>query len=117
MTGDYDRAMFLSLESVSVRYARAAAARPAVEAATLGLRKGQIGVLAPHSYNGELEAALSDVAVWLRPFPALGGGLVAGGALNLKWSGDGSLEGHSGLFDLGLCTGAGGTTPVEQGQG
>jgi len=64
--------------------------------------KGQIGVLAPHSYNGELEAALSDVAVWLRPFPALGGGLVAGGALNLKWSGDGSLEGHSGLFDLGL---------------
>jgi iron(III) transport system ATP-binding protein len=37
--------MFLSLESVSVRYARAAAGRPAVEGATLGLRRGQIGVL------------------------------------------------------------------------
>ncbi|MFO1325844.1 MAG: ABC transporter ATP-binding protein [Rubrivivax sp.] len=37
--------MFLKLEGVSVRYARGGAARAAVEAATLGLRQGQIGVL------------------------------------------------------------------------
>ncbi len=64
--------------------------------------KGRVELSAPHAYAGELEAGLSDLAMWLRPFPALGGGVVAGGALNLKWSGDGSLEGHSGSFDLGL---------------
>ncbi|MFM8363744.1 MAG: hypothetical protein ACKOAS_01175 [Verrucomicrobiota bacterium] len=74
--------------------------------------KGQVGVIAPHSYLGELEAGLSDVAVWLRPFPALGGGMVTGGALKLKWSGDGSLEGHSGSFDLGLTRFVSGFTPA-----
>ena len=37
--------MFLSLESVDVRYARAAAGRAAVEGVTLGLAPGRIGVL------------------------------------------------------------------------
>ena len=37
--------MFLKLEGVSVRYTRGATARAAVEAASLGLRQGQIGVL------------------------------------------------------------------------
>ncbi len=37
--------MFLSLESVSVRYVRAASGRAAVDSASLGLLAGQIGVL------------------------------------------------------------------------
>ncbi len=37
--------MFLSLESVAVRYPRSAAGRAAVEGVTLGLQSGQIGVL------------------------------------------------------------------------
>ena len=37
--------MFLSLESVAVRYTRAGAARAAVEGVNLGLQAGQIGVL------------------------------------------------------------------------
>ena len=37
--------MFLKLEGVSVRYTRGATARAAVEAASLGLHQGQIGVL------------------------------------------------------------------------
>ncbi len=37
--------MFLSLESVAVRYPRASAGRAAVEAVSLGLQSGQIGVL------------------------------------------------------------------------
>ena len=45
LIADYDRAMFLKLEGVSVRYTRGTTARAAVEAATLGLRQGQIGVL------------------------------------------------------------------------
>jgi iron(III) transport system ATP-binding protein len=42
---DYHRLMFLSLESVSVQYARSTARRAAVEAVSLGLKAGQIGVL------------------------------------------------------------------------
>ncbi len=37
--------MFLSIESVAVRYTRAAAGRAAVQGVSLGLRPGQIGVL------------------------------------------------------------------------
>ena len=37
--------MFLTLESVSVRYPRMPAARPAVDGVSLGLKKGDIGVL------------------------------------------------------------------------
>lgn len=64
--------------------------------------KGRIGQSAPHSYSAQLEARLDDLAIWLRPFPEIGGGKVRGGALKLNWSGDGSLEGHSGAFDLNL---------------
>lgn len=64
--------------------------------------KGRIGQTAPHAYSAELEARLADIAVWLRPFPGIGGGVVRGGALRLNWSGDGSLDKHSGAFDLHL---------------
>jgi iron(III) transport system ATP-binding protein len=37
--------MFLSLDSVAVRYPRSTAARPAVDGVSLGLRTGEIGVL------------------------------------------------------------------------
>ena len=42
---DYDARMFLSLESVAVRYPRSAATRAAVNGVSLGLQRGQIGVL------------------------------------------------------------------------
>ena len=42
---DYHGPMFLSLESVAVRYARSTTGRAAVEGVTLGLLPGQIGVL------------------------------------------------------------------------
>ena len=42
---DYHPDMFLSLESVSVRYARSSQGRAAVDNASLALRRGQIGVL------------------------------------------------------------------------
>jgi len=44
-TADYDLPMFLSLESVAVRYPKSPAGRAAVEGVTLGLTRGQIGVL------------------------------------------------------------------------
>jgi iron(III) transport system ATP-binding protein len=46
-------AMFLSLESVSVRYARSHSARAAVESASLALAPGQIGVLVGPSGCGK----------------------------------------------------------------
>ncbi len=42
---DYHRCMFLSLESVGVRYTRAGSSRAAVEGVSLGLAAGQVGVL------------------------------------------------------------------------
>jgi hypothetical protein len=63
---------------------------------------GSIGISAPHPYHAKIEAGLTDIAAWLRPFPKLGGGIVSGGALNLKWSGEGSANGHSGELDVDL---------------
>jgi iron(III) transport system ATP-binding protein len=45
--------MFLSLESVSVRYARASSGRAAVDAVSLGLAAGRIGVLIGPSGSGK----------------------------------------------------------------
>ena len=42
---DYDPRMFLSLESVAVRYPRSTTTRAAVAGVSLGLQRGQIGVL------------------------------------------------------------------------
>lgn len=63
---------------------------------------GRIGISAPHRYIAKMEAGLNDIAAWLRPFPKLGGGIVSGGALKLQWNGEGSVDGHSGGFDLNL---------------
>ena len=42
---DYHRVMFLSLESVAVRYSKSTVGRAAVEGVSLGLQQGQVGVL------------------------------------------------------------------------
>jgi len=63
---------------------------------------GRIGVSPPHSYQAQIEAGMADIAAWLRPFPALGGGIVSGGSLKFAWSGEGSRDGHSGAFDVDL---------------
>lgn len=63
---------------------------------------GRAEISPPYSYKAGINASLSDLAAWLRPFPALGGGVVSSGSLKLDWSGEGSLNGHSGNFDLDL---------------
>lgn len=66
---------------------------------------GDIEIAAPHSYHAKIEAKLADLAAWLSPFPALGGGMVSSGALKGSWSGKGSREeGHSGVFDVDLSS-------------
>ena len=60
--------MFLSLESVSVRYAKPSAGRAAVEAVTLGLQAGQIGVLIGPSGCGK--TSLLRAAAGLEPCAA-----------------------------------------------
>lgn len=74
--------------------------------------KGRIGISAPHAYKADVDATLSDLAAWLRPFPALGGGVVSSGALKLDWSGEGSLNGHSGVFDVALSKFVSAYTPA-----
>ena len=73
---------------------------------------GRAEISPPHAYKAEIDAALSDLAAWLRPFPALGGGVVSSGSLNLDWRGEGSLNGHSGNFDLDLSKFVSTYTPV-----
>ena len=60
--------MFLKLEGVSVRYARGGGSRAAVEAATLGLRQGQIGVLIGPSGCGK--TSLLRAVAGLEPIEA-----------------------------------------------
>jgi hypothetical protein len=73
---------------------------------------GRIGISAPHAYKADIDATVSDFAAWLRPFPALGGGVVSSGAMNLDWSGEGSLNGHSGVFDVDLSKFVSAYTPA-----
>ena len=69
--------MFLKLEGVSVRYPRGGAARAAVESATLGLRKGQIGVLIGPSGCGK--TSLLRAVAGLEPIEA--GRITMGGSV------------------------------------
>jgi hypothetical protein len=73
---------------------------------------GRIGISAPHDYKAEINATLADLAAWLRPFPALGGGVVSSGALKIDWSGQGSQIGHSGIFNVDLSKFVSAYTPA-----
>ena len=73
---------------------------------------GSIGISSPHPYSASLDASLSDLATWLRPFPKLGGGVVSSGALKVAWKGEGSINGHSGEFQTSLSKFVTTYTPV-----
>lgn len=63
---------------------------------------GTIGITAPHQYAAELNARISDLAVYLSPFHAPGAEQIYAGTLDLRWQGDGNFKSHSGAFDLKL---------------
>lgn len=74
--------------------------------------KGTVELAAPHAYSAELNASLAEVATYLRPFYAKGGGAVSGGAMGIRWKGRGSVAAHSGEFDVDLSKFVSAYTPA-----
>ena len=74
--------------------------------------KGTVELAAPHAYSAELNASLAEVATYLRPFYAKGDGAVSGGAMGIRWKGNGSAAAHSGEFDVDLSKFVSSYTPA-----
>jgi len=64
--------------------------------------KGTAQLAAPHSYTAELNANLTNLASYLRPFNEQGADFIYGGALGILWRGEGTATGHTGSYDLKL---------------
>ena len=64
--------------------------------------KGTADLAAPHAYTAELNANLTNLASYLRPFNEQGADFIYGGALGILWRGEGSANGHTGSYDLKL---------------
>ena len=64
--------------------------------------KGSAQLAAPHSYTAELNANLTNLASYLRPFNEQGAYFIYGGALGILWRGEGTAIGHTGSYDLKL---------------
>lgn len=64
--------------------------------------KGSVAVAAPHAYSGEIQGRLEDMAVYLNLMPASDVPTVYGGAVQVRWQGDGTVAAHSGAFQISL---------------
>lgn len=64
--------------------------------------RGRIGLSSPHQYAADLTAKIADLSTYLRPFKALDLAGASAGALDINWQGDGTLQAHSGAFDVKL---------------
>jgi len=64
--------------------------------------KGSAQLASPYPYTAEINATLSNLASYLRPFNEQGADLIYGGSLGIIWRGEGSGIGHTGSYDLKL---------------
>lgn len=64
--------------------------------------KGTLAMTAPYNYSGEIQARSQDVATYARIFQSPGVPAIYGGAVQIRWQGDGTLSSHSGAFNLSL---------------
>jgi hypothetical protein len=76
------------------------------------LAKGTMDLATPHAYSAELSANLAEVATYLRPFYDGQSGAVSGGAMGIQWKGIGSVNAHSGEFDVDLSRFVSSLTPA-----
>ena len=74
--------------------------------------RGTVSQSAPHQYSAEVNAHIADLVTYLSPFHAPGAGKIYGGALDIRWQGDGTVKSHSGAFDLKLKDFISGATPA-----
>jgi len=64
--------------------------------------KGAVGIAAPHSYSGEIQARSDDIGAYRDLFVQPGLRAIYGGAAQIRWQGDGSTAAHSGAFNVSL---------------
>ena len=74
--------------------------------------KGTAQLAAPHRYSAELNTKLTDLAAYLRPFHKKEADSIYGGSLEVRWQGDGTVDEHSGAFDLQLAKFVSAATPA-----
>jgi len=74
--------------------------------------RGTVSQSFPHQYSAEVNASIADLVAYLSPFHAPGAGKIYGGALNIRWQGDGTVKSHSGAFELKLKDFVSGVTPA-----
>lgn len=74
--------------------------------------RGSVSQSAPHQYSAEVNARIADLVTYLAPFHAPGAGKIYGGALDIRWQGDGTVKSHSGAFELKLKNFVSGVTPA-----
>ncbi len=66
------------------------------------LAKGTAELAAPHAYTAELNANLTNLASYLRPFNEQKAESIYGGSLGVLWRGEGAANRHTGSYDLKL---------------
>lgn len=64
--------------------------------------KGTIQLAAPHTFNGEINASLTNIASYLSRLPTNPLPQIQAGSLNLQWQGDGIPSASSGAYALKL---------------
>jgi len=74
--------------------------------------RGSVSQSAPHQYSAEVNARIADLVTYLAPFHAPGAAKIYGGALDIRWQGDGTVKSHSGAFELKLKDFVSGMTPA-----
>jgi len=74
--------------------------------------QGTVSQSSPHQYSAEVNARIADLVTYLSPFHAPGAEKIYGGALDVRWQGDGTAKTHSGAFELKLKDFVSGATPA-----
>ena len=64
--------------------------------------KGAVDIAAPHTYSGEVQANLRDIASYVDLVRPLKVPTIFAGAAQIRWQGDGSAASHSGAFNVAL---------------
>ena len=63
---------------------------------------GNVEINAPHSYSGEIQVRMQDIARYRDFLPAINVANIRAGAAQIRWQGDGTASANSGAFDVSL---------------
>lgn len=64
--------------------------------------KGTVDIASPHTYSGDVQASLRDIAAYVDLVRPLKIPTIFAGEAQIRWQGDGSTVSHSGAFNVAL---------------